>query len=106
MRPIALVVSNYPILSSGIRRRLQDDYDVTDLRWEEASANIRDDAALIVLDVTAIPAETALSFVAGLRTRVRIMVSSLDRNEVDVYLAGPGGLIPQEGLPSLTSLTA
>lgn len=106
MAPVAYVISDYPILSSGIRRSLEGAHTVVDLTWADREKCLRGDAFLVVLDVTGVLAQDVLSLLASFVAPVRIAVSSLDRNEVDMYLVDSGGLTRMDGLPSLVSLTA
>jgi hypothetical protein len=104
MSAIAYVVSDYPIVASGVRRTLEATYSVIDLTWSAREERSLDDASLVVLDVTGVSAHTVLSVVSGLQSSVRVAVSSLDHNEVDVYLVDRDGLARLSELPSLLSL--
>jgi hypothetical protein len=106
MGNVAYVISDYPILSSGIRRSLEGSHTVIDLTWTSRDASMCGDASLVVLDVTGVESQDVLAFLAGFRSRVRIAVSSLDRNEVDMYLFDGSGLSRMDALPSLLSLSA
>ncbi len=106
MGPLAYVISDYPILSTGIRRSLEGSHTVVDLTWADREQCLHGDAGLVVLDVTGVLAQDVLLLLASLVSPVRIAVSSLDRNEVDMYLVDPSGLSRLDGLPSLLSLTA
>ncbi len=106
MGPLAYVISDYPILSTGIRRSLEGSHTVVDLTWADREKCLHGDAGLVVLDVTGVLAQDVLLLLASLVSPVRIAVSSLDRNEVDMYLVDPSGLSRLDGLPSLLSLTA
>ena len=106
MGRLAYVVSDYPILSSGIRRSLEGSHSVVDLTWSERDKCLVGDACLVVLDVTGVLAQDVLSLLAGFTSPVRIAVSSLDRNEVDMYRVDSSGLSRLDALPSLLSLSA
>lgn len=106
MEHLAYVISDYPILASSVRRSLQGQYSVVHLTWTESDAGAHSDASLVVLDVTGVMTHDVLLTLAGFRSPVRIAVSSLDRDEVDMYLLDGEGLSRLCVLPSLLSLTA
>lgn len=106
MSTAAYVVSDYPILSSGIRRWLEQSYVVVDLAWDDVDRCTDEDVRLIVLDVTGVRAGVVLSLLSRFTSPAVIAVSSLDQNEVDLYEVGPAGLTKHAPLPSLLALSA
>jgi hypothetical protein len=84
---------------------LTDRYDVRRTTWKECEGEAtRQDVALVVLDVTHITGDRVLALVSRLLPEVRVLVMSLDRNQVDVYEIAQQGLVRQGELPSLLSL--
>ena len=106
MDRLAYVVTDHPILAAGVRRALQGQYAVVHLTWAESETRSRSDASLVVLDVTGVETHDVLPVLAAFRSPVRIAVSSLDRDQVDLYLLDSAGLSRLGALPSLISLTA
>jgi hypothetical protein len=103
---LAYVISDYPILASGVRRALQGRYSVVHLTWAESEVRTHSDASLVVLDVTGVTTHEVLQVLVGLRLPVSIAISSLYRDQVDMYLLDSNGLSSLSALPSLLSLTA
>jgi hypothetical protein len=64
------------------------------------------DVDLVLLDVTHVAGDRVLSLVARLLPAMRVLVTSLDRNQVDVYEISQNGLARRGELPSLLSLGA
>lgn len=106
MDRLAYVVTDHPILAAGVRRSLQGQYAVVHLTWTQSVATSHADANLVVLDITGIETHDVLPVLAAFRSPVRIAVSSLDRDQVDLYLLDSAGLSRLGALPSLVSLTA
>jgi hypothetical protein len=103
---LAYVITDHPILAAAVRRSLQGKYTVVHLSWAESATQSRTDTGLVVLDITGLETHEVLPVLAAFRAPVRIAVSSLDRDQVDLYLLDDAGLSRLGALPSLVSLTA
>lgn len=104
--PTAYVVSDFPIIAAATERALSGRYLVQRVGWSRNVIRPMDGAALVVLDVTEVEADVVMSLLSTLPVEVRIVVSSLNRNEVDVYRIHHGGLVREAALPSLLALPA
>lgn len=103
--PVATIVSDYPIVAASVKRMLADSHVVHGTTWTESEhGTMPSDADLVLLDVTHITGDRVLALVSRLLPHVRVLVMSLDRNQVDVYEISQQGLARQGELPSLLSL--
>lgn len=104
--PIACIVSDFPIIAASAERMLAGTFTVYRYTWNEYSPEHWLVANLVLLDVTQITGDRVLDIVSQLPQEARILITSLDRNEVDVYEISHKGLARQGELPSLLSLGA
>lgn len=103
---IASIVSDYPILAATAERMLSKRYEVHLATWaeyEHMSIRMPD---LVILDVTHITGDRVLSLIAKLLPTVSVYITSLDRNQVDMYKINGDGLAHQGELPDLFALGA
>lgn len=101
---IADIVSDFPIIADTAERMLAATFAVRRFRWCEYIGPVSPVPSLVILDVTQIGGEQVVNVVAQLPGEAQVVVTSLDRNEVDLYLTGQSGLAPQGELPSLLDL--
>jgi len=104
--PKALIVCNFPILALTAEGVVGDRYEISRRTWSEhleAPANTVD---LVIADVTNLPYNRSLAMLWSKSPGARIVVCSLDQNEVEVYRVGSEGPEMETELESLLALTA
>ena len=85
---------------------LAGSYIVERWPWDEYAERQGSPPSLIVLDVTHVTGDRVINLVSRLPVDVRVLIASLDRNEVDVYQIVGAGLAREGELPSLLALGA
>lgn len=103
--PIALVISNSPILCLTVSAVLAERYRTTSRTWTALIEEPLQAAELVVVDVTSISADAALSILAPALPRARMVMCSLLEEEVCVYAPGREGMRVATALPSLLALS-
>lgn len=100
--PRAAIVSDYPIIAEACARWLRPAYAVRLTCW--ARADLGERPSLVVADLTGVPARAALSLLSALPGGTRLVVTSLDHNDVDVYTLDGRGLVREPSVPGLLAL--
>lgn len=101
--PLAWIVSDFPISAQTIAGLLDPRFHVYRTTWRDAR-EAAPGATLIVLDVTGVGADEAISLISQLPGPAVLAVASLDRNEVSVYDLHHHVLSRRAELPSLLAL--
>ena len=101
---IASIVSDYPILGATAERLLSERYEVHRATWAECEHMTIPTPDLVLLDVTHVTGDRVLSLVSKLLPSVSVYITSLDRNEVDIYKISRHGLAHQGELPNLLAI--
>lgn len=103
--PVALVISDFPIISATARKAFERRYVVLTVTWREYAENRPEHADLVVVDVTTVAVQSALASLRHLAPPFGIVVCSLHHNEVHVYRVGPDGPEIESSLASLLEVT-
>ncbi len=104
--PKALIVCNFPIVAVTAEGVVGDRYEILRRTWSEHLAAPVNNVALVIADVTNLPYSRSLAMLWSKSPGARIVVCSLDQNEVEVYRVGSEGLEMETELESLLALTA
>lgn len=104
--PTALIISDFPIITATARAVFEGRYQVESIGWAAYTQQPNRQADLLVIDVTAMSAESALALLARKFPRARVVVCSLHHNEVEVYRIEAGGPVIEGAFPSLLALAA
>lgn len=102
--PVALIVSDIPIMAASIVEALGGRYRVAGASWESFARQTQEPLDLVVIDVTSVPYDTALAFARSGLSQGCIIVCSLHCNQIDVYRTEARRLTKVANLPSLLSL--
>lgn len=100
----AWIVSNFPIIAGTASELLAADYAVTCLTWGEQIPASAPTPELVVLDITRVDDELILALLDSLPLHVRVVIMSLDWNEVVQYQTSETGLTRTGRLASLLDL--
>jgi pantothenate kinase type III len=101
--PLAWIVSDFPISAQMLEALLSERFRVQRSSWRQSPA-IDEGASLVVLDVTNVGADRAIAVLSELPVWTRVVVASLDRNEVGVYEVTSDGLTHRAEMPSLLDI--
>jgi hypothetical protein len=104
--PIALVISDFPIVAATAKSVLQDRYDVVTRSWTAYAWEPVREAELVIVDVTTMSPDAALALIGSQLPEARLVAFSLHSNEVQVYRVRTGGLAKEGRFPSLFALVA
>ncbi len=104
--PKALIVCNFPILAVTAEGVIGDRYEISLRTWSEHLAAPVNTVDLVIADVTNRPYSRSLATLLSKSPGARIVVCSLDQNEVEVYRVGSNGPEMETELESLLALTA
>jgi len=102
--PIALTISNYPIVCSTIGAFFQRRYRIASCSWNMLVDRVVPHADLVILDVTCISRDAALKALVPVLPEARVVCYSLLYDEVQVYRPGPAGFTMERDLPTLLAL--
>jgi hypothetical protein len=106
VRPTAIIISDFPIVAAAANAVFGKRYDVTATTWSEYVDRRIERVDLVVVDVTTLAAETALSLLMRALPETRVVVCSLHQNEVKVFHLGSDGLMSEGEFPSLLAFAA
>jgi len=104
--PKALIVCNFPILTLTAEGVVGDRYEISRRTWSEHLAAPANTVDLVIADVTNLPYNRSLAMLWSKSPGARIVVCSLDQNQVGVYRVGSEGPEMETELESLLALTA
>ena len=103
--PVALVISNLPIVAETVRGVLAGRYDVVSRSWSGWHHEpLPSRADLVVADITLGATTPSIPILAAALESSRVVVCSLHRNEVENYLVDARGVLKTADLPSLMAL--
>jgi len=91
--PKALIICNFPILAVTAEGVLGDRYEISRRTWSEHLAASAINVDLVIADVTNLSYSQSLAELWSKSPGARIVVCSLDQNEVEVYRVGSEGLV-------------
>src|SRR5438046_1287171 len=97
----ALVITDFPIIARTVTSVFRGQYQVNLLTWSTYVDRPVAQAEVVVVDVTDVHAEVALLLVCRSHPHAKIVVCSLDQNEVQVCRTAAGLLTVERRLPSL-----
>jgi hypothetical protein len=102
--PIALTVSNYPIVCRTMGAFFQKRYRSASCNWNMLLDRLVPEAELVILDVTSMSKDAALKALARVLPRAQVVCCSLLFDEVQVYRPSPAGFTMERNLPTLLAL--
>jgi ketopantoate reductase len=102
----ALVVSDFPIVGCTVESVFRAQYEVVSRSWPAFVAHPVVGATLVIIDVTTKDTNAALSLIAQLLPEARVVVCSLNQNEVHVYVIDKSGCREDAAFPNLFALSA